>query len=310
MARIFTRGPGPRPDGAAREARRPPHGPERAPGEWIVRLAGRLLPWAERRAWSDEWEAELGSAWDGRTADDRTMVARVALTLRALGALPDALEIRSHHRSNGMLAHDLRFALRRLRFRPGFATLVTLTLALGIGAATTVFTVVDSVLLRPLPFAQPDRLVELYSRMERGFSIPGVPIEALDELEGRGDLFQAVARFTDGPLVLETGEPRELSAIFVSSEFFPVLGVRPRMGRVFAPEEVESGARVAVLSEALWREAMGGDPDAVGRDITLSGQRYSVVGVMGLTRNNGHMIYAARPSTCWRSCSSYCMGLT
>lgn len=179
-----------------------------------------------------------------------------------------------------MLASDFRFACRRLLRRPGFAALVTLTLALGIGAATTVFTVVDAVLLRPLPFAQPDRVVELGTVMEGGFTVPRVRTEVLDVLGSQPALLQRLARFGDHQVVLEDGEPRQLRAVDVSPDFFPVLGVRPQSGRVFAPEESAAGARVAVVSDELWRSALGEDPKVVGRTITLSGERYEVVGVM------------------------------
>jgi len=254
--------------------------PERAPGEWIVRLASHLLPWTERRAWTDEWEAELGSTWDRRAPAERTLLARAALTMRALGALPDALEIRGHHHGNGMLAHDLRFALRRLRFRPGFALLVTLTLALGIGAATTVFTVVDSVLLRPLPFADADRLVELNSRMRSGFRTPYIAPEAVDEWEQQVTVLRDVARYNSMSVVLETGEPIELAGAEVSQGLFSLLGIPPRLGRTFAPEEVESGARVVIVSDEFWRSQLGADRDVIGREIALSGERHTIVGVM------------------------------
>lgn len=179
-----------------------------------------------------------------------------------------------------MLAHDLRFAFRRLVRRPGFAALVTLTLALGIGAATTVFTVVDAVLLRPLTFAEPERLVELSARREGGFSIPYVRAEVLDEWQKRPGVLQRLARYDDRSVVLEEGEPRALRAVAVSPDFFPLLGVRPRLGRTFVPEESAAGARVAVVSDALWRSALGEDPDVVGRTVTLSGERFTVVGVM------------------------------
>ncbi|HEX6631913.1 MAG TPA: ABC transporter permease [Gemmatimonadaceae bacterium] len=258
-------------------------GAEVAPGEWLVRVLALLVPEVERADWLEEWRAELGYAWDRRSAGASSLPLRLVLVGRACGAVADVLELRRATRGDPMLAQDTRFALRMLARRPGYAALVVLTLALGIGASTAVFTVVDGVLLRPLPYAQADRLVELGMAREPGeaWGSPYLAPAAAQLWSEQGRLFDGLATYQNAPpVVLETSDPRSLRAVRVSRDFFPLLGVRPQLGRTFAPDEAVSGAPLAVVSDAFWRTALGGDPAAVGGTITLSGVRYTVLGVM------------------------------
>ena len=254
--------------------------PSPVPGGALVRLAARLVPPEDRRAWAEEWRAELGHAWDHPAPGTSRPRLRLALVARALGAVPDALEMRRATGGDHMLVHDLRLALRRLLRRPGFAALVSLTLALGIGAATAVFTVVDGVLLRPLPYAHADRLVELGVKASpaEAWARPYVAPAVLDEWRRQPALFDAIEHHHPHSVVLTVGEPRQLRAEIVSGGFFHLLGVAPQLGRALGPGDADGPS--VVLSDELWRGAFGADPAIVGRTIALGDARHVVVGVM------------------------------
>ena len=181
---------------------------------------------------------------------------------------------------------DLRLSLRQLRRRPGFTAVVVLTLALGIGLTTAVFTLVNGVLLKPLPFDDPDRLVRIWTAnpsegVSRGiWSWPDFRDyrEATDRLES----LSAFAGFRMGGAIL-TGvpEPTELATAFVSGGFFETLGVEPVLGRTFTPDEDIIGRdQVALASYGWWQRAWGGDPGLVGRTLTLDGWPVEIVGIM------------------------------
>ena len=178
--------------------------------------------------------------------------------------------------------HDLRYAVRMLGKNPGFTAVAVLTLALGIGANTAIFTVVYGVLLRPLPFPQPDRIVQL-AEVYRGQSDEmDLTSKQLDHLRQYGQLFEHIAGYTDVGFNLATGDEAEhLRGMPVSVEYFQVLGVRPALGRDFLREEDQGdGEHVAILSHELWMRRFGGDPAAVGRKVLMDGEAYTVVGVM------------------------------
>jgi predicted permease len=171
---------------------------------------------------------------------------------------------------------DVRVALRALRARPGFAITALLTLALGIGANTAVFSVVHGIVLKPLPFAEPDRLVGLWP----GHFFSNAEMLFLQE---RSRSLQRVELFSPGWSVALTGdgEPAQLDGARTSSGFFDVLGVRPHLGRIFTVDDSRVGAeRVALLSHALWTARFGADPSVVDRQVTLDGAAHTVVGVM------------------------------
>jgi putative ABC transport system permease protein len=178
---------------------------------------------------------------------------------------------------------DVRYGLRMLRKSPGFTAVAVLTLALGIGANTSIFSVVRAVLLRPLPYTNPGQLVLFSSaKPDAGISGLGLSYPTFTELRDANQVFSAVAGFGSHSLVLTgDGEPSELSTVVVTSNFFSLLAARPLLGRVFLPEDGERGAAtVAIVSENLWRSRLGSDPSIVGRSITLDMRSYSVIGVM------------------------------
>jgi putative ABC transport system permease protein len=180
------------------------------------------------------------------------------------------------------LAQDIRYAVRRLIKSPGFSIVAILTLALGIGANTAIFSVVNAVLLRALPYSEPDRLVQLFN--SRGNN-PRFPVSAPNYLDFREQkqLFTGVAAFDDtrGYNLVGIGDPARLTGAAVSAEFFDVLGTQPTLGRGFRAEENEPGAGgVVVLSNGIWQQYFGSDPSVIGRNISLSGVVHTVVGVM------------------------------
>jgi hypothetical protein len=184
------------------------------------------------------------------------------------------------------LVRDARFALRVLRKSPVFTATAVLTLALGIGANATVFSMVDALLLRSLPYPEPERLAvvsTVYRSPEGGggeqTSQDGHTWEALRDHAELSDL--AVSGYPTGVNLFAGGRAVHLEQQRVSAGFFRVLGVAPRIGREFAPEEDRPGGpAVALLSHGLWRSAFGGDPSIVGGTVLLAGEPHTVVGVM------------------------------
>jgi len=186
-------------------------------------------------------------------------------------------------RMRGLL-QDLRFAIRQLRKSPGFALTTVLTLALGIGATTAIFSLINAVLLRPLPFPHPERIMSA-SALDDSAGKPGIPqgISYPDFLDWRAQnhTFEAIASYRHSGLTLTgAGTPQQLESQVVSADFFRVFAVRPILGRGFVPEDEKAGTHVAMLSHEFWRSTFGGDPSIVGRGITLDGLSYTVVGVM------------------------------
>ena len=182
------------------------------------------------------------------------------------------------------LWQDLRYAGRVLLKQPGFTLVAVVTLALGIGANTAIFTVVDAALLRSLPYREPERLVHLWeAKQNRDFdrSEASYP-DFLDWRAQTGEVFEGVAGYTGRPFTLTGGEtPERLAGAAVTANFFDVLGVRARHGRTFlADEDKPESAPAVVLGHGLWQRRFGGDPKVVGSQVTLSGDSYTVVGVL------------------------------
>jgi predicted permease len=182
------------------------------------------------------------------------------------------------------LVQDLRYAIRMLRGSPGFTTVAVLTLALGIGANTAIFSVVEAVLLRPLPFKDPERVVDLWQNNPQHGDWQGETSypEFLD-WKKQSSVFESMAVYRDSnaTTLLGTANPVRLHGGIVSTDFFRVLGVNPQMGRSFDSEQdVPGGAKVAVISNALWRTQFHSDPHVVGRSVSIEEKDYRIVGVM------------------------------
>ena len=180
------------------------------------------------------------------------------------------------------LLQDLRFGARTLLKRPGFALVAVLTLALGIGANTAIFSVVNAVLLRPLPFREAGRLFVVYETTQ---AVPQdfVSVPNLEDYRAGSRSFEGFATFVPQSVNL-TGagaEPERVVGAFVTSNFLPLLGVGPALGRAFtAEDDAQGGGQVVVLAHELWVRRFGADPSVIGRSLTFNGEPYTVVGVL------------------------------
>jgi putative ABC transport system permease protein len=184
------------------------------------------------------------------------------------------------------IQQDLSYALRLLRKNPGWSSVTVATLALGIGATTTIFSILNDFLLRPLPFQEAERLVTVsqYDRTEapgaKGYTSPPNYLD----WKAQNNVFQDMAAWdatADQVTLSGVPEPERLRGARVTANFFPLLGVSPLLGRAFGPEQDKpGGATVAVLGYGLWQRQFGGNPDVLGKDITLDGHPFRIVGIM------------------------------
>ena len=257
-------------------------------GAWLE-VVSAVVPAARRAEWLAEWHAEVH--W--YLADQRHPAGRrrVELTLRCLGALPHAVWTRKEEWSLDMLLHDLRYAARQLTGRPAFTMLAVLTLALGIGASTAVFSVVHGVLLKPLPYAQPERLVQLWETNPlRNWTEATIAPANLADWRERNRVFEDIAMYMGSDTreggvssytLNEGPEAEHVQGLLVSPNFFRVLGVQPAVGRDFTADESTPGRhRVVVLSHSFWRRRFGGNPAVVGTTMRMGPHAYVVAGVM------------------------------
>ena len=181
------------------------------------------------------------------------------------------------------LLHDLRYAVRLQLKNPGFTIVAVIALALGIGANTAIFSVVNTVLLRPLPYKDPEQLVMVWEEASKHGYPRDTPAAAnYVDWRDQNQVFEGMAAIADESFNLTgSGDPERLEGRRVSANLFPLLGVEPEIGRVFTATEDQSGwQRVVLLSYGLWQRRFGGDPGIVGKSLTLNGESYIVVGVM------------------------------
>jgi predicted permease len=182
-----------------------------------------------------------------------------------------------------MLLEDFSYAMRQLRRAPGFAFTVVLTLALSVGVATAVFSVIDAVVLQPLPYANPDRIVSIESTSRSGYS-QRTSWPSLQDERAQAHAFAALAGFSNyAKVTVETpsGSPVSLSSVRSTDNFFQVFGVHPILGRTFLPGEQQQGHNdVAVLSYDVWQTDFSGDRDVLNRPVKLDGRAYTIIGVM------------------------------
>ena len=177
---------------------------------------------------------------------------------------------------------DLRYGARMLLKKPGFALIALITLALGIGANTAIFSVVNAVLLRPLPYAEPERLVALWeSNAQRPESRNSISYPNFFDWRAQSKSFERMASYYTNDMALTgVAAPVNLRSAVVSPDLFATLGVRPQLGRWFVGEEEKPGIRAAIINHGLWQRQFGGDPNIVGCAVTLNGKQFNVVGVM------------------------------
>ena len=257
--------------------------------EWSARVRAVFTAGVLDRELDEELEAHLVMLTDenlrrGMAPDD----ARRAAIVR-LGNRESTKEL--HRRTRGLpvletIGQDLRFTLRSLRRDPGFTTFTVLIVALGIGASATVFSVVNAVLLRPLPFPDADRLVWIANSGTDGVSGRTVPVFYFTDLRDQNRSFVDIAAYfafygVGDSKLTNAGEPQRLSGVPVSQNFFSVLGVVPQLGRTFSDDECRfNGPKAVLLSHRLWVARFASDPAIVGRKLTLNDAPVTVVGVL------------------------------
>jgi putative ABC transport system permease protein len=252
---------------------------------WLIRVVGVIVPRRLRADWRQEWEAELRyretllSQWDEL---DRS--AKLALLWHSLGAFADALWLQPRRMEDEMF-QDLRYGARMLVKSPGFTFVAALTLALGIGANTAIFSVIEAVMLRPLPYRNSERLCMLWK------SVPARNIEwdwtSYPTIRGwreQSKSFEDMAAIllpagSEVTLQSDAG-PERVQGSKVSGNFFEMLGVKPLLGRAFSDDEARRGDDVVVLSYGFWQRRFGGDGAVLGRKLQLDNRSATVIGVM------------------------------
>jgi putative ABC transport system permease protein len=179
-------------------------------------------------------------------------------------------------------AIDVRYGLRSLRRSPGFTTVVVLTLALGIGANSAIFSVIDAVLLRPLPFPNASQLADLCARSTLfDFEHLGVSLPDIADIRASSTSFSNLTPYQlSSKEMTGDGKPERIEGADISEDFFPDLGVKPLLGRTFVSSDMQPGSHAVILSHSLWRDRFGGDPKAIGKTLRLDGETYTVIGVM------------------------------
>src|SRR4051812_49073763 len=170
------------------------------------------------------------------------------------------------------ILQDIRYGFRTLRKNPSFTAVAVITLALGIGANTAIFSLVYATLVKPLPYGTPDRLITLRNNQ----SLP----DTLD-IARESRTLEHMGVFADWPLdMLDNSKPQQVISAIVAGDVFRALAVSPQLGRYFTQEDDDARRPVAVISDAFWHRYLGGDPNVLGRKLTLSGNIYTVIGVM------------------------------
>ena len=251
---------------------------------WFVRLIGTFGRGTRERELGEELESHLQMHIDDNVRAGMSLEEARRQALVRLGGIAQTKEA-YHRRARLPLLedfwHDLRYGARWMLRQPAFTLVAVLTLALGIGANTALFSVVNAVLLRPLPFPESDRLIALYETFQpSGESMLSAP--NLRDWQEQNTVFEGIAPYVDGAFNLRTNDsPQRLQGLRVGANYFDVLGVRPQIGRSFLKGEDEAGGeRVVLLSDPLWRNNFGADPAIVNKPIPLNGQQYTVIGVM------------------------------
>jgi putative ABC transport system permease protein len=255
----------------------------------LIAWIGVIVPRRLRADWRQEWEAELRfrelllADWD-----KLNWKTKFDLLRRSLGGFWDALLLQPKRLEDEMF-QDLRYGVRMLVKNPGFTFVAVLTLALGIGANTAIFSIVNAVLLQPLPFSEPDRLVWTWGNIRNGGNRASV--SPLDYLDYRAqnttfEHFAATFSFPASFNLTGSGDPERLQGQAATGDFFQALGVNAATGHTFLLENEEPGRdQVVVLSYKLWQRRFGGDPSLIGKTIALDGKSFEVIGVMPASFN-------------------------
>jgi putative ABC transport system permease protein len=262
-----------------------------------MRWLGRVIRGANALARSEraerELDEELRACLDaaveekmrrGQDREQATRAARLELGLVSVEGVKDRVRDVGWETHLERLWHDVRYAGRALRRSPGFTAVAVLTLALGVGVNTAIFSVVNAVMLRPLPFSHPDRLVRIYeSNPERGWPEFSASDPNFLDWHAQATSWEALAAFEDGTVSLATGAGAELvPALRVTSDFLSALGFSPALGRNFRADESQPGGNlnVTIISDALWRRIFGADPRVIGASLRLNDIPHTIIGVL------------------------------
>ncbi len=251
---------------------------------FISRLGGLFFKRKREQELADEIRSHLEMQIEENVRQGMSQEEARLTALRQFGGVEQMKETYRDHRSLPMVEttlQDLRYGARMLIKNPGFTAVAVLMLALGIGANTAIFSVVNAVLLKPLPYPEPGQLVQL--RLE-GLGKPDTVIgsTAFVQVKAQSQSLARIAAYSGGDMTLTGAEAAEgVVAGAVTADFFPLLGVQPALGRNFTKEEdTPNGPKAAILGHGLWQSRFGGDTDVVGRTITLNEQSYTVVGIL------------------------------
>ncbi len=259
----------------------PEHDRAKKQGFRLIRLIGLIVPRRLRADWKQEWEAELRhreamlADWDKLNWKGKLYLLR-----RSLGAFWDALWFQSYRWEDEMI-QDLRFGMRMLIKNFGFTVVAVLSLALGTGANTAIFSLINKVMLQPLPIEKPEQLISLNNSVGRGM-FPAFSYPNYKDFRDKNDVFSGLIAYQYAPLSLSyDGVNERLWGYVVTGNYFEVLGVTPALGRVISPDDDRApGAHpVTVVSYKYWQQRFGGTPDIIGRDVIVNGRGYTVIGV-------------------------------
>ena len=250
----------------------------------LVRLFGAIVPSISRCDWRAEWEAEVRHRWTllerRQHLDWRN---RMDLFRRALGALPDAAWLRRQFTADADLVHDVRHGLRMLRKSPAFTMSAVFILALGIGGTVSIVTLLDTLMFRPLPYHDVERVVTIWQRpkAQAAEREDVAPANFLDWRERSRSFSPMAAVIPYSYDYTGAGEPEVFFGAQVTEGFWDALGIRPMLGRTFVPEEhVRGGRRVVIISYGLWQRRFGGNPSIVNTTISMDGDPWTVIGVL------------------------------
>jgi macrolide transport system ATP-binding/permease protein len=264
---------------------------------WLIRFIGVIVPRRFRARFRQEWEAELEyreemlARWD--RLDWRN---KLELLWRSMGAFWDALWLQPQRLEDEMI-QDLRFGVRMLLKQPWFTVVAVLTLALGIGVNTALFTLFNAIALRPLPVKDPESIVKVYrkelGKSPRSFHGSGATL-SYPEYTGYRDntrVFSGLTAYAGYPLTMGGGEAEGISGMVVAENYFSVLGAELALGRTFTPEECRTpgASPVVVLSHRFWERRFGADAGMIGKTVILNRQPYTVVGVTARDFNGAEL---------------------
>ena len=253
------------------------------PHLWLIRLIGVIVPRRLRADWRQEWDAELRHREQLLAEWDKLgWRMKIDLSRRSLGAFWDALLLQPQRLEDEMF-QDLRYGARMLLKNPGFTFIAVFTLALAIGATSSIFSVVNAVLLRNLPYKDPEQLVLLWGTDLSGNQRQQISFTNLEDWRRQAQTLAEVAAYNgaSNPILSGSTEPEQVAATKVSEDYFELMQTQPLLGRVFLAEEQQAGKeRVVVLSYSLWKRRFGNDPEIIGQTISLDSRPHVVVGVM------------------------------